>query len=459
MKWHPLPHQVTAYGFMVTRQRSCLWASPGLGKTATTLAVLDNWIGEGVAKGVLIIAPLRVCRITWPDQIARWDHSSWMTVADLRTPEGFRAWEEGTADIYLINPEMLPDRMVKGKPRPGLATRLFKGRTSLPVDTLVIDETDTAKSPHGKRFGSLKNYLHHFRNRIGLTGTPTPNRYEEIFAQIKLIDDGERLGKSFYTFRQTWFTSDFMGWVWKLNPGAKEKIQKKLADLCLVLLGDEHLDIPNTRTIDIEVPLTGDAKAQYLKMEKDMLLELEKGEITALSAAALCTKLLQMTGGAVFDGDKAVHEIHELKIEALRKLIKKHPGEPLMVLTAYTHEMDRVLAAIPGSQRFDEGRLAEWRDGRIPVWVCQPQSMSHGIDGIQIGGRIAVWMTLTHSGGRYKQTNARLVRTGQDRETLIYRLIAPNTIDEAVVECLRNKGEEESGLLAAVRALQLLKKI
>jgi len=448
MKFTPFHYQPRMIEHVREREQSALFCSPSMGKTVCILDVVSEWLLNGQSKGVLIVAPIRVCSITWPNQIRQWDHSSWMRVAHLRTPEGLRAWKAGSADIYLVNPEQLQK----------LVPLMFT-KKNIAADTIIFDELSLAKNHTSKRFNTLRPYLQLFKRRCGLTGTPIPNNYLDLFAQVRLLDDGQRLGKSFHQYQRHYFESDYMGFKWTLRPGSKEIIDQKIADLALVMLGDDYLDIPTCSTEDIEVALPPDARVAYKTLEKELLLELEKSDIVALNAAALANKLLQVTSGAAYAEDKSVvHEIHTAKIDALKKLRKKHGKEPMLVLVGYKHESARVLKAIPGSRMFDERDLSAWQRGEIHTWVADPRSLSHGIDGIQKGGRIAVWMTLTWSNEIFVQTNARMVRTGQSNETTIYRLIAPKTIDEAVAEALRTKSDTQSGMFNALKALQNLVK-
>lgn len=440
----PFPHQSIMAEFAESRDVFAFWCGMGLGKTAVTLDIIADRIIEGRCKGVLVIAPLRVGLITWPMQVAKWRHSSWMKCVNLRTPEGKQAWKDGSADIYLINPEMLQKLL------PGMMAQ-----SEIPADMLVIDESSVFKSPSSIRAKLVAKHAPRFTQRIGLTGTPVSNSYLDLFQPTKILDGGERLGRSFHHFRQSWFDSDYMGFKFTIKKGAKEKIDAKLADICLVMKSEDYLDVPPCTTTDIEVAMPPDAKAAYKKLEKELLLELKKSDVVALNAATLAGKLLQITSGAVYGEERVVNHIHDAKIDALKKLRAKFKKEPILVLTAYQHEMERVLAAIPGARKFHENDMAEWRDGKIHTWVASPQSMSHGIDGIQDGGRIAVWMTLTWSNESYMQTNARLVRTGQLAETQIFRLTCPGTMDDAVAEALREKSDEQSGLLNALKALQL----
>jgi len=269
-----------------------------------------------------------------------------------------------------------------------------------------------------------------------------------------MLDDGKRLGVKYSGYKDDWFyAADYMGYTYKLVTGAKEQIDRRLADLALVMVGDPS-ELPASSIIDIPATLPPAARKQYKTLEKEMLAEIADGEITAPSAGVLVNKLLQLTSGAVYDEDRNVLPVHTAKIDALRTLLDKHKGEPVLILTAFKHESARIIAAIPEARMFDEMLLGEWQDGRIPIWVADPRSLSHGIDGLQKSCRIAIWCSLTYSHETYVQTNARLIRTGQTAETIIYRIIAPGTIDDAVAEALRDKSDTQTSMLHAVRALQ-----
>jgi len=444
--FEPFNYQIPMVEHLLANDRAALFVSPGKGKTVVTLTALDVLATCGQLKGALIVAPLRVCSITWPAQVARWSHTSWMRVVNLRTAEGLQAWLDGSADIYLINSELLPNRLPLMFP---------KHKTFVcPVDTLVIDELSLAKNPQSKRFKALHKHLGAITRRWGLTGTPIPNNYLDLWMQIKMLDDGKRLGKTFSKYRnENFYPADYMGYTFKLVTGQKEKIDRRLADLALVMVGDPS-DLPSSSIIDIPATLPPAARKQYKTLEKEMLAEIADGEIAAPSAGVLVNKLLQLTSGAVYDEDRNVLPVHDAKLDALRTLLDKHRGEPVLILTAFKHESARILAAIPQARMFDEMLLGEWQDGRIPVWVADPRSLSHGIDGLQKSCRIAIWCSLTYSHETYVQTNARLIRTGQTAETIIYRIICPGTIDDAVAEALRDKSETQTGMLHAVRALQ-----
>jgi len=444
--FRPFDYQIPMVEHLLANDRAALFVSPGKGKTVVTLTALDVLATCGQFRGALIVAPLRVCSITWPAQVARWAHTSWMRVANLLTAEGLQAWLDGTADIYLINSELLPNRLPLMFPK--------KKTFVCPVDTLVIDELSLAKNPQSKRFKALHKHLGEIPRRWGLTGTPIPNNYLDLWMQVKMLDDGKRLGKTFSSYKdEHFYAADYMGYTFKLVTGHKEQIDRRLADLALVMVGDPN-DLPSSSFIDIPAALPPAARRQYKTLEKEMLAEIADGEITAPSAGVLVNKLLQMTSGAVYDEDRNVLPVHTAKLDALHTLLDKHRGEPVLILTAFKHESARIIDAIPEARMFNELQLGEWQDGRIPVWVADPRSLSHGIDGLQKSCRIAIWCSLTYSHETYVQTNARLIRTGQTAETIIYRIIAPGTIDDAVAEALRDKSDTQTGMLHAVRALQ-----
>jgi len=434
--------------WLTDNESAGLFIPPGKGKTVVTLKALDDLATCGIAHGALVIAPVRVCSITWPNQVRQWDHSSWMRIAHLRTAEGMQQWHDQSADIYLINSEMLPSRIPLMFP---------KKNSPSPVAPIVIDELSLAKNPQSKRFKALRPHLKKVKRRIGLTGTPVPNNYLDIYGQIRLLDDGTRLGSSFSRYKDEWFyPADYHGYNWKLRKGGKEEIDKSLSDLCLVQMGDDT-DLPASSVVDVPVKLPPDATKAYRTLEKELLAEIADGEVTAPAAATLAGKLLQLTSGAVYDENRNVLPVHDAKIEALKQLRKQHGSEPMLILCAFKHESARVLQALPCARMFNEMDMDEWQAGHIPTWVADARSLSHGIDGIQKSCRIAVWVTLTYSQETYQQTSARIIRHGQANETLIYRIIAPCTIDDAVAEALRTKSDTQSGLLHALAALQQLR--
>lgn len=494
--FQPFDFQKRGTQHLLDNPYAALFATMGTGKTVMTLTAIAEMILEGRAKGALIIGPIRTLSTAWPIQAKRWKHLSWLRVANMRTKEGQKAWEDGSADIYMTGPEVLPTitrnlkcRTCKGvgcescgngfveHVTPGFVDRFIRKRKTLPVDILVVDELSQAKSHSSKRFNAIRPYLHDrkltqdkkfvspFRRVIGLTGTPAPSGYLNLFAQIRLLDGGKRFGTAFTSFRDRYFTSDFMGFRFDIKPGAKEEIDAKIADIALVMLGSDYLKIPPCTYENIEIDLPAPAMKAYRALEKDSLVDLSKllkgfkegDEVMAKSAAALIGKLSQCCTGLTYNDQREVFELHSAKIEALRKLRKQHAGEPILLMVAYRHERTRVLREFPDAVDFDEKKIPDWIAGKIPLFVCNPANMGHGTDTLQFGGRIIVWMTLTWNSELYDQGNGRLIRMGQESETLIYHFLASDTVDWAILESLKNKADMQSSLMRSLKTLQSMR--
>jgi len=422
---------------------AALFAGMGLGKTPCTLEAYHQLRERGDFKGVLIIAPLRVCSVTWPDQVARWGFD--FKVANLRTKEGKQAWLDGSADIYLINFELVSGRGSKK----GFLDE-FVGK-DMPVDTLLIDELSCLKA-NSKRTKAVIKARTHFKRVHGLTGTPSPNGLMDLFYQLKVLDGGARLGKFITHFKTRWFDSDYMGYNFTPKQHAHQEINAAIADICLVRRSEEHLDIPDCNVIDENVTLPAKVMKQYKALERQLVIDIDDTVVDAQSAATLVNKLQQFTAGSVYDENGESVHLHTAKHAALAKIIKKH--SPVLVLTRYKSEMSALLEAFPEAQAFDETRMDDWRAGKIPVWVANPASLSHGIDGIQDSCSTIVWMSLTYSLEQYEQTNARILRTGQGKAAKIFRIMAAESIDWVVASALENKSEGQSTLMASVGMLQ-----
>lgn len=477
MKFNPLAHQRMAINHLLSHDVAALFAGMGLGKTASTLAALGELIATGASRGALVIAPLRVSLFTWRDEAAKWEDFQWMKVVSLRTQEGLASWERGDACIYTINYESL--FIPRENPETGeiidhgVLGKLLKGKraSQLPVDTVVWDELSKAKNPGSKRIQYFRKYRHKFKRHWGLTGTPIPNSHLDLFAQIRLLDDGATFGKVMGNFKIQYFEPvDFMQRKWQVRAGCAGMIEEKIQPIALTLRSEDWLDIPPTEVIDIEVPLPPAAKASYKKLEKEMLLRLESEQVRAVTQGVLVNKLQQVVSGAVYaesldsvftpseDDQKIVTHIHDAKLEALRRLFDSEGQEPMLVAIRFKHERDRILAAFPEARAFDSACLPDWNAGKIKMLVAHPLSMSHGLN-MQSGGCRACWFTPTYSREEYDQFNARIARTGQTSKTTVFRLIAPKTIDEAVIAANDAKGDNQSGFLMAIRNLQVLSKI
>jgi len=425
-------YQQEAVEFLCSRSAAALFTSVGLGKTATVLSAFKRLRDAKVITNMLIVAPLRVAKYTWPMEVDKWDQFSDFTICNLRD-EGYRKG----ADVYTINYESIQ--------------KLCTPKRRLPFDCVVFDEITRVKNHKSKRMKVLDPCISNAQFRWGLTGTPAANSLLALFAQIRALDGGETFGRSFFQFRQLYFDpKGYMGYNWQPKKGAQRRIEEKLQDVALVQSSETYSDVADTVVDDIDVPLPKAAADAYAELEREFLLDLGDDSVTAVSAAVLVGKLLQMTGGNVYDEEGKRHQIHDAKIVALNKLL----GEPLLVGANYRHEIDRIVREIPEAEAWDEKTtLDRWNRGEIKMLVAHPASVGHGLN-LQAGGRRVAWYSLPWDRENYLQFNARVARKGQDQQPVLHRLISPGTIDEAVVEALRSKGRAESSLLQAVRLLQ-----
>ncbi len=429
----------------------------GIGKTAATLSAFAKLRKAGESCGALVLAPVRVANLTWPLEVQRWDDFNWMRVANLRQESGKRAFLQGTADIYVCNFESIPMllRLVEARKKNG---------TGLPYDTLIIDESTKVKNSSAKRPNAYRREVPHASHKRiwALTGTPAPNSLLDLFAQVRFVDGGQRLGRAFDLFKQTYFKpSGFQGYQWKELPGSKEAIEERIHDITLTLRSKDWLDIPDTVVEDVDIHLPPKLVADYKAFEKELVLQIRQDkEITATNAAALVSKLLQFTSGSLYDEDKKWHDIHELKLDALAKIAKDTKG-PILVAYAFQHEAHRIRARFPQAQFFSDAKnatsqtqlLADWNAKKIPMLVAHPKSVGHGLN-LQHGGNTLVWMSLTYSREDYEQMIARLSRRGQDAMVNVYRLMCENTVDYAVATVIEEKRTTEDRLLTALQLLE-----
>lgn len=479
----PFDYQEKGIAHLINNDEGGLFAGMGLGKTAMTLSAIAHHIEQGDCKGVLIVAPLRVSIFTWAEEVQRWENFRWMKIVSLRTPEGLAAWDRGEACIYTINYESLfipkySMKEVNGRRKKvqtgdtGILARLIKGKRAshLPVDTIVWDELSKAKSHKSKRIKEFAKYRDKFKRHWGLTGTPAPAGYQDLFAQINLLDGGKRFGPYITHFLERYFepVNAFVPAVqrkWRVRQGCTGLIEDKIKDMILTLRSEDWLDIPPTEFIDVEVAMPAKAKTIYNKLEKELIVLLQDSKVKAINQAVLVGKLQQVTGGACYahdletiirtDQNRIVTEIHDAKIKALRNLWEAEGKNPMIVATKFIHERERILAAIPEAVEFNSNKLDDWNAGKIPLLIAHPASMGHGLN-MQRGGSRAVWFTLTYDPQEYQQLNARVARTGQKETTKIFHLMVPGTIDDAARAATRLKGDVQSGLLKILKNIQVL---
>jgi len=426
MHFTPEPYQIVARDFFLQNDRAYSNIGLGMGKTAATLSALNELFMAGSIRAVLVVAPIRVARIAWPNEIAKWDQFKWMKVEILAGKK-----PSGKAQVYLINYERLQQ----------LSDLKF-------CDVVVFDKITKAKNPKSKRIKAIAGLMKHHR-RWGLTGTPRPNSLLELFAQVRLIDDGVRLGRTFSGYRDCYFyPTDYMRYNWVAKAGSKDRIYQRISDITVTLRSSDYLNIADTVLEDIEVTLPPAAQTAYDELEKDFLTLTANDVVTAKNAAVLAGKLHQLCGGNLYSEDRTSLPIHSAKIDALIDLLKKL-NEPALVACNYIHERDRICAALDkaglwpvDASKFKGDIEQAWNSGTIRTLVADPRSLGHGLN-LQQGGRTVVWYSPTWSRELYDQFNARVARKGQDKDPLIYRILCSGTIDEAIVETLRERGDDQ----------------
>ena len=449
MKYIPHGYQSYATEFILDHPVAAILLQMGLGKSVITLTAMQELFKRGEVRKALVIAPLRVARDTWPEEIRKWDHLRDLTFSvAVGTADERRKALALSPQITLINRENVP----------WLVQHLGN---RFDYDMVVIDELSSFKNWEAKRFRALMKVRPGVARVVGLTGTPSPNGYMDLFAEYRVLDMGERLGRFIGRFREAYFTPDRWGngqvFSWKLRPGAAEEIFRKIQDITVSMKSVDHLKMPECVLNNVPVHMDERETAQYETLKEDLFLRVLNRdgikEIDAKNASVLCNKLSQMANGAVYTDDGKVAHIHDRKLDALEDLIEAANGNPLLVAYWYQHDIDRI------RQRFPEVRvlkssedIRDWNAGKIPVAAIHPASAGHGLN-LQAGGSTLVWFGLTWSLELYQQTNARLWRQGQQAETVvIHHLVTEGTIDERILTALKNKDRSQESLIDAVKA-------
>lgn len=441
-----IPHEYQKYSIqkIIENNKYGLFLDMGLGKTVSTLTAFSDLQLLDTDK-MLVIAPLNVAKDTWADEINKWEHLKHMTVSKvLGTPKQRIDALKQDADIYITNKEntkWLCDYYKK----------------DWPFDMIVVDELSTFKNHTSQRFKALKKKLPLVKRFVGLTGTPSPNSMMDLWAQVYLIDSGERLEKSFTRFRERYFkpTHQVSEHVfnWELREDAEELIYQKIEDVCISMKASDYLDMPERIDTSQEVTLSNEERKLYEELERDYILESEDdGTIVAQSGASLSQKLLQLSNGAVYTDEQDVRQVHDRKLDKLEEIVEESQGQPILLFYNFKHDKERILerfkqVVVLGS----EGYKDEWDKGNIEILLAHPASAGHGLN-LQQGGHIIVWFGLTWSLELYQQANARLYRQGQDNTTIIHHIMTENTIDQRVYKALQNKELTQDELMNAVKA-------
>ena len=442
----PYRHQSAGIEWIVQRPACALLWGMGTGKTVTTLTAIDRLLYDYLEDGpVLVIAPKRVAENTWSKECQKWPHLQHLRVVKIMgtAKQRARAITE-QADVFVINRENVV-----------WLVDLLQNRW--PFKIVVIDELSSFKSAQAKRFKALRRVRGRIKRIIGLTGTPRPNGIEDLWAEVYLLDQGERLGKTISTFRARYLVPDKMNghvvYSYRPKDGAEAEVYDRLADICMSIRKEDVLDLPGQIYDDIVLEPSPALLKQYKQFERDKVLECldEDGEVVAGSAAALTNKLLQFANGAIYDMDGQAHHLHDVKLDALEEMLEAAGGDPVLVLYAYKHDADRIRARVSCRALDTPEDIDAWNRGEIPVALAHPASIGHGLN-LQDGGHIIIWYGLTWSLELYQQANERLNRPGQKNVCRVYHLILKGTHDERVLKSLKNKDE---GQAAAIEALRL----
>ena len=393
-----------------------------------------------------MVAPLRVAEDTWTKESAKWDHLQGLRVVRVLGSQAQRICAlETDADIYCINRENIP-WLVK-----------YYG-TDWPFDGVVLDELSSFKSPSSKRFKAMRKVRPLIKHIVGLTGTPSPNGLIDLWAQIYLLDQGKRLGRTLTEYRNRYFNpgrrNGYVVYDWVPKDGAEDEIYRRISDICISMKACDYLKLPERVDVVRTVKLDDEAQTAYTEMEKEAVLELGPNEIVdAGTAAVVSGKLLQIANGAVYDENGKTHIIHESKLDTLEDVIEAVNGRPVLVFYAYKHDLERIMQRFPQARKLEgSAEIDAWNRGEIPILLAHPAGAGHGLN-LQAGGNHIVWFGLTWSLELYQQANARIYRQGVKGERVtITHLVTEGTIDEDVMRVLDGKATRQDALLEAVKA-------
>ncbi len=445
MKYSPHDYQRYAAEFILTHPISALLLDMGLGKTSITLTAINDLLFDSFeVHKVLVVAPLRVARDTWSAEIEKWEHLRELRYSVVVGTEQERLKALSTpADIYIIN-------------RENIQWLVEESGLPLDYDMAVIDELSSFKNHQSKRFKAFMKIRPKLKRMVGLTGTPAGNGLMDLFAEFKLLDMGERLGRFIGQYRNAYFQPDkrngMVIYSYKPLPDAEQRIYDKISDITISMKATDHLTMPELVSTEYTVQLSEKEKEKYDRLKKELVLTTEDNEVTAANAASLSNKLSQMANGAVYSDDESVIEIHDRKLDALEDIIESMNGKPLLVAYWFKHDLERIKKRFDVREIKSSRDISDWNSGKIPVALIHPASAGHGLN-LQSGGSTMVWFGLTWSLELYQQTNARLWRQGQTADTVVIQhIIAKGTIDEQIMKALKAKDTTQAALIAAVKA-------
>lgn len=450
MKYKPHKYQQYAIEFIKQHPIAAILLDLGMGKTSIVLSCLNYLMFETfeVSK-VLIIAPLRVARNTWSDEIKKWDHLQGLRYSIVvgTATERLKALK-ADADIYIINRENVP-------------WLIEESGLPFDYDMVVVDELSSFKNWNAKRFRALMKVRPKVKRIVGLTGTPSSNGLMDLFAEFKVLDMGERLGRFISQYRVNYFKPDRVNgpivYSYKLLPGAEDRIYEKISDITISMKASDYLEMPELISTEYKVYLDDEERAKYEELKNELVLQLPGAEITAANAATLSGKLSQLANGAIYDDDGSVNAFHERKLDALEDLIESANGKPVLVAYWFKHDLKRIterLTALKVNfQRLDSDEsIRKWNAGELQVGLIHPASAGHGLN-LQEGGNTIIWFGITWSLELYSQTIGRLFRQGQKAKNVtVIHIITDGTVDERILKALEAKDSTQRALIDAVKA-------
>lgn len=450
MKFIPHKYQEYAIQRIIDTPYIALLLEMGLGKTVSTLTAIDLLLNDYFeVNRVLVIAPLRVAEDTWPREVEKWDHLKHLRIAKvLGSVDQRRRALRSEADIWVIN-------------RENVEWLVSEYGSKWPFDTVVIDESSSFKNHQSKRFRALRRVRPLIRRLVELTGTPAPNSLMDLWAQIYLLDQGERLGKTITGFRDRYFIpgarSGHVVYDWHAKKEAEQRIYEAISDIVVSMKAEDWLELPEKIEQTVPIRITGRPWELYRKLERDLLLEFADADVVAQTAAVLSNKLLQMASGAVYDEERGVKHIHDVKLDQLEDDIEAANGKPVMVFYYYQHSLDRIRQRFPQARVLRKGKdgvedIRAWNDDEIPLLCLHPKSAGHGLNLQDSSCQTLIWFDQIWSLEEYQQANARVHRQGQTNRIFIRRYVAEGTMDEEAVEAIERKETGQEALMQAVKA-------
>lgn len=444
MHYQPHDYQRYATRFITEHPHAAILLGMGLGKSVITLTALrDMLLDEFTARRVLVIAPLRVARETWPTEIAKWDHLGDLTYTVAVGTKAQRL--DALAD----------DAMITIINRENTTWLVNHYGNAWPFDTVIIDELSSFKNHQASRFKSLIKARPHIERIVGLTGTPASNGLMDLWAEFRLLDGGQRLGRYISQYRNRYFTPDKRNgmqiFTYKPREGAQEQIYDAISDITVSMETTDHLDLPALTMTSHEVHMNKRERAVYDQLTRELVISLNGHVVDASNAAALSAKLTQIASGAVYSHNHTPMAVHERKLDALEDLVEAANGHNLLVAYWYKHDLERIQNRFPSARTLTTpADIADWNAGKISIGLIHPASAGHGLN-LQAGGHLLVWFTLTWSLELYQQTNARLYRQGQTEPVTITHLMTAETIEPSILSALESKNTTQDALIKAVK--------